>query len=82
MDTVLLRLQTMKCSGFFGKGWTEFTVMSAVDEDPKDLKVVTHSGEDNESSKELNKIRSKASWSAIFYTYTPLITQQLQKRQF
>ena len=43
MDTVLLRLQTMKCSGFLGSGWTEFTVISAVDEEPKDLNVVTHS---------------------------------------
>ena len=43
MDTVLLRLHTMKCSGFLGSGWTEFTVISAVDEEPKDLNVVTHS---------------------------------------
>ena len=36
-------MQTMKCSGFLGKGWTELTVISAVEDEPKDLNVVTHS---------------------------------------
>ena len=43
IETVLLLLQTIKCSGFFGRGWTELTVMSAVDDEPNDLNVVTHS---------------------------------------
>ena len=43
IETVLLLLQTMKCSGFLGKGWTELTVISAVEDEPNDLNVVTHS---------------------------------------
>lgn len=40
MTTVFERLQTTKCSGFFGNECTLFTVKST---DPKDLKVPIHS---------------------------------------
>lgn len=47
METVLDRLQTTKCSGFLGRAWMEFTVMSVPmplpPAAPRDLKVLKHS---------------------------------------
>lgn len=43
MTTVLERLHTTKCSGFFGSRMTLFTVISVPADVPRGLKVLLHS---------------------------------------